>query len=421
MRRKSSGIVTFILAGLFAAAFLLLLLQSEDEQGEIFPVPTERLTIVAEDPTGTPTSSNTPSASPTSEPTTTPTHSPEPSETASSTPRPSDTPLPPTSSPRPTLTPSATPPCETIIVSGVGAFVRNGPGTQYATVGTVEQNATFVVVGYLLSEDGNTWFNITLGTGERAWISSAVADLETDGICNEISLAPTVPATPIPPTRTRLPSTPHCGDSICQANEDFNSCSLDCPISSAPNNPISLPPTPLRPENRPTADGPTETPERTRLDTSSNIPITSSNNSGENNTGHNNSGNQGVGLPFSCDFVVDIIRQDCDALVALYNGAGGSNWTRNQGWQTNNRPCSWYGISCQGNRIFAIYLDSNNLNGALQPSLANLTGLRLLYLNNNPGLSGDVSTFQNLTQLLVACVTRTGITGELSPDISCTL
>lgn len=58
-------------------------------------------------------------------------------------------------------------------------------------------------------------------------------------------------------------------------------------------------------------------------------------------------------------------QTDRDALGALYEATGGSNWKQNDNWNTDADLSKWYGINVndQG-RVVEVYLARNNLQGA---------------------------------------------------------
>ena len=94
-------------------------------------------------------------------------------------------------------------------------------------------------------------------------------------------------------------------------------------------------------------------------------------------------------------------QQDSLALVALYDGTDGANWTNNTNWLTG--PVStWQGITVSNGRVTGINLNSNNLVGTIPPEIGTLTNLTRLNLFNNQ-LSGviptEIGTLTNLTQL----------------------
>lgn len=57
---------------------------------------------------------------------------------------------------------------------------------------------------------------------------------------------------------------------------------------------------------------------------------------------------------------------DRDALVTIFNSAGGTGWKRNNNWNTTAELSTWYGIKVDGQgRVVELRLDANNLRGTL--------------------------------------------------------
>jgi Leucine-rich repeat (LRR) protein len=79
------------------------------------------------------------------------------------------------------------------------------------------------------------------------------------------------------------------------------------------------------------------------------------------------------------------------ALMALYNSTNGAGWSYRTGWRNVddtdfNEPgteCSWYGVTCDMDRVSRLDLTGNNLDGPLPPEIDSLTALTRLWLNGN--------------------------------------
>jgi Leucine-rich repeat (LRR) protein len=88
--------------------------------------------------------------------------------------------------------------------------------------------------------------------------------------------------------------------------------------------------------------------------------------------------------------VAQVPAAERDALIALYNGTDGANWSNKTGWLgAAGTECSWWGVTCAGGHVERLSLSSNNLNGALPQELGNLSSLVGLQLWSNQ-LSGSI-------------------------------
>lgn len=146
--------------------------------------------------------------------------------------------------------------------------------------------------------------------------------------------------------------------------------------------------------------------------------------------------------PFvDCDVVTTMEQGDCDALVAIYNSTNGENWTNNDGWLVTDLPCTWQGVTCEGNRVKSLQLQNNNLVGTLPNAISNLDMATLINLSNNNltgslpfsipgldnievfnlsnnGLSGGIPPeFGLLTSLKVLALDNNALTGTIPPDL----
>ena len=93
---------------------------------------------------------------------------------------------------------------------------------------------------------------------------------------------------------------------------------------------------------------------------------------------------------------------DSLALVDLYNSTGGAGWTNHTNWLTKMPVSTWHGILVNNKRVTDIYLQYNNLLGAIPASIGNLSELRNLALYHNsiakriPLAIGDLIHLQTL-------------------------
>lgn len=128
-------------------------------------------------------------------------------------------------------------------------------------------------------------------------------------------------------------------------------------------------------------------------------------------------------------FGIGDLKSDSLALVALYNSAGGADWTKK--WDLSKSISEWEGITVtdlsdiindeiieglQGKRVTAIRLENNNLVGVIPADITNISYLQYLVLNDNK-LSGDLPSsfgvFQDLIWVYLQDNELTGVIPEL--------
>ena len=110
----------------------------------------------------------------------------------------------------------------------------------------------------------------------------------------------------------------------------------------------------------------------------------------------------------------DGTSRDRDALIALYNAAGGASWSDNKNWLSDKPLNQWYGVTTgESGLVESIDLGSNNLIGRLPGELSDLSELRHLTLDGNSGLSGPIPL--DLSKLYLESLTLNG-TALCVPD-----
>ena len=108
---------------------------------------------------------------------------------------------------------------------------------------------------------------------------------------------------------------------------------------------------------------------------------------------------------------------DRAALEALYNSAGGDNWTASTNWKTDLPLADWHGVYTDSDgRVTELHLNNNNLVGTLPTTLGNLTALVDLYLNQNQ-LTGSIPSLSGLTSLVYASMWGNQLSGSI-PSLS---
>ena len=92
-----------------------------------------------------------------------------------------------------------------------------------------------------------------------------------------------------------------------------------------------------------------------------------------------------------------------DGLIALFDNTGGPLWDANTNWLgPMGSECTWYGVTCSGNRVVELNLHSNNLRGPLPPNLGDFTYLTYLNLGHNQlsgGIPAEMGSLINLVEV----------------------
>ncbi|MEN8218851.1 MAG: Calx-beta domain-containing protein [Pseudomonadota bacterium] len=92
-------------------------------------------------------------------------------------------------------------------------------------------------------------------------------------------------------------------------------------------------------------------------------------------------------------------KNECDALVALYNSTDGPNWGNSTGWLETNKVCNRFnGVKCANGRVISLSLSDNRLTGKIPSELGNFTDMDEFFLNDNE-LCGEIPVeLQNLSK-----------------------
>ena len=134
-----------------------------------------------------------------------------------------------------------------------------------------------------------------------------------------------------------------------------------------------------------------------------------------------------------CTVPGDCEHPDYAALIALYNSTGGPNWDNNTGWAAGAagddcEPCSWYGITCENDRVVCVDLDGdpddcepsgaggNNLVGVIPSLLAQLDMLTALSIDDN-GIEMEFPEFITSMTSLEVIGLDGAITGSIPASI----
>ena len=109
---------------------------------------------------------------------------------------------------------------------------------------------------------------------------------------------------------------------------------------------------------------------------------------------------------------------DRAALVALYNAAGGPNWTNNDGWNTSAPIGQWHGVTTDSDgRVTRLELDTNGLNGRIPADLGGLSQLTTLRMGDNQ-LSGPIpAALGDLSNLSILGLGNNRLSGSIPPEL----
>ena len=122
-------------------------------------------------------------------------------------------------------------------------------------------------------------------------------------------------------------------------------------------------------------------------------------------------------------------QTDRDALISLYNSTGGDSWSGNSGWKGaptledgfNSDPCAaplWFGVTCQGDRVTELDLDTNQLMGQIPSELGSVSNLTYLILDTNQLTGAIPEELGNLTNLEFLYLYDNELTGEIPSELS---
>ena len=109
---------------------------------------------------------------------------------------------------------------------------------------------------------------------------------------------------------------------------------------------------------------------------------------------------------------------DRELLSALYDSAGGPDWSNRGNWLTDRPLEEWHGVSVDGDgRVFGLMLGNNNLTGTIPAELGSLTRLAVLDLGSN-ALTGPIAPeLGSLAELTFLVLDHNRLTGPIPPEL----
>ncbi|MBO4743840.1 MAG: Ig-like domain-containing protein [Bacteroidales bacterium] len=104
-------------------------------------------------------------------------------------------------------------------------------------------------------------------------------------------------------------------------------------------------------------------------------------------------------------------------LIEIYQAMGGSNWTYNTNWCTDEPLYTWYGVSWDFDTgLVGLTFRRSGLNGEIPDCIGELVSLRRLMLDHEPGITGSLpKSFAQLVNLEYLFIQMTSM--ENIPDV----
>ena len=116
--------------------------------------------------------------------------------------------------------------------------------------------------------------------------------------------------------------------------------------------------------------------------------------------------------------VTDEVEAARNALMALYDATGGTNWTTSTNWATDKPLDEWHGVRTDRlGRVYFLDLAGNNLSGTIPREMGGLSKLRRLELEGNE-LTGPIpAELGELSSLVVMLLGGNGLTGSIPREL----
>ena len=132
--------------------------------------------------------------------------------------------------------------------------------------------------------------------------------------------------------------------------------------------------------------------------------------------------------PQECEaFAERLTREDCIAVTSFVNAVP-PQWLEIFGWDRNESPCRWRGITCANLTVTGLDLSTSTvtgrgLMGEIPPEIGNLTNLRALTIWTSGSLNGSLTggippEIGNLANLETLEIRYSFLDGEIPPEIT---
>ncbi len=119
-------------------------------------------------------------------------------------------------------------------------------------------------------------------------------------------------------------------------------------------------------------------------------------------------------VSFDCVNTLGVAKEECEALVSLYNSTNGAAWADHTNWLEQPKVCTWFGVECGDEGVTGLRLGGNQLQGTIAPLLWQLQALRVLELGGNKlagGLPQELSSLGKLAELDIS--QNAGLSGSV--------
>ena len=122
-------------------------------------------------------------------------------------------------------------------------------------------------------------------------------------------------------------------------------------------------------------------------------------------------------------YTVDVFHEgsaqsDREALIALYNSTGGTDWTDSDAWLSEQDLAMWHGVELDGaGRVVGLDLAGNNLHGTLPAKLGTVTQLASLDLSGNQLSDAIPPELRGLSRLTTLDLGANRLNGAIPPGL----